>query len=332
MVFEELASWWDQQPIAASLPFLNSQIVSCWEEGMDEPGSRLHVKLLRRAGELVAALPLYRSAGRLRSPCRAFTYSTDIVAVDDEEVRSYLPRWLDDVAIAHLYRLREDSPLVAAVPEHPRWSIPSTLRCPYVDLSGGIDSVWSGLKAGLRKGLRRRRRRLDEMGTVTYMDHAPPAEVDRVLQKGWLLEAAGWKGRKGVATLSVPATERWYRSVAERAEDQGWLRVSSLHLDDRMLAFSLDLVYGGRRFGLNSSYDESIDVSRTSPGNLLFEFIIEQTASEGLQSYELSFAGGDWKYDWTSRSRLVYDLLIFGSGPLGRGLSLIRRAKDRRAS
>jgi CelD/BcsL family acetyltransferase involved in cellulose biosynthesis len=92
------------------------------------------------------------------------------------------------------------------------------------------------------------------------------------------------------------------------------------------------LVYGGRRFGLNSSYDESIDVSRTSPGNLLFEFIIEQTASEGLQSYELSFAGGDWKYDWTSRSRLVYDLLIFGSGPLGRGLSLIRRAKDRRAS
>jgi len=309
---------------------MNSHILSCWEDGFDEAASRLHVRLLYRDGDLVAALPLYRSAGRLRTPSRAHSYSIDVVAVDDDEVRAHLPKWLDEIAIAHLYRFREDSPLVAAVADRPRWSVPSVLRCPYVDLSGGLDQARSHMSTGFLKDLRRRRRRLEELGAVTYVDHAAPAEIESVLQEGWRLEVAGWKGRQGVATLSVPTTERWYRSVAETAEDQGWLRLSSLYLDDRMLAYSFDLEYGQRRFGLNSSYDESEDVARLSPGNLLFESILEQSAVRALKTYELSFAGGAWKYDWTSRERLVYDLLIFGSGPLGRVLSRARRTKARR--
>lgn len=325
-VYAELSEWWDDQEAARAVPFLNSRILRCWEDGFDEPGSRRHVALLRRDGELVAGLPLYRSRGRLRTPSRAHADSIDVVAGEDDEVRSHLPAWLDSLPIAHLYRFRESSPIVTAVPEYRRWSIPNVLKSPFVDLSGGMDRVRSGLSKEFARTLRRRRRRLEEMGPVTYVDHPSPGDVGAVLDTGLKLEADGWKGKEGVAVLNQPTHERWYRSVAEVAQDQGWLRLSALYLDDRMLAFRYDLRYGGRRYGQISSYDESPEMA-LSTGSLLLESALEQSAAEGLGTYEFGYGSHPWKYDWTSEQRLVYDLLILGSGLGGRLLSLLRRAR-----
>jgi CelD/BcsL family acetyltransferase involved in cellulose biosynthesis len=325
-VYAELSEWWDSQPAALAVPFLNTHLLACWEEGFDEPGSRRHVMLLRRDGEIVAGLPLYRSRGRLRTPARAHADSIDVVAVDDVEVGHHLPEWLDSLTIAHLYRFREGSSVVEAVPAYPRWSIPAVLKSPYVDLSGGMEEVRAGLGKDFARTLRRRRRRLEELGPVTYVDHPAPQDVESVLDEGLRLEAEGWKGREGVAVLNQPANERWYRSVAEVAQDQGWLRLSALYLDERMLAFRYDLHYGQRRYGQISSYDESPDMA-LSTGSLLLESALEQSATEGVATYEFGYGSHPWKYDWTSNERFVYDLLIFGSGPFGRLLSAARRAR-----
>lgn len=316
------------QPVVQQVPFLNSHILGCWAEGLDEPASKRHVLLLKRDGELVAGLPLYRSRGRLRTPSRAHADSIDVVAVDDHEVNSHLPAWMDSLTIAHLYRLREGSPLVAAVPDRPRWSIPSVLKSPYVDVSKGMEQVRSGFGKDFARTLRRRRRRLEELGPVTYVDHPAPADIESVLNEGLRLEAAGWKGREGVAVLNQPTHERWYRAVAAVAQDKGWLRLSSLYLDDRMLAFRYDLQYGDKRFGQISSYDESPDVS-FSTGSLVLESSLEQSAVDGMSTYEFGYGGHAWKYDWTSDERLVYDLLIFGSGFTGRAMAAARRLRRR---
>jgi len=326
-VFADLSEWWDAQRSAKENPYLNSQIAACWEEGFDEDSSRRHVRLLYRNGELVAGIPLYRSGGRLRTPLRAEAYWIDVIAIDDEEVTAHLPRWLDEVAIAHLYRFRSDSVLVRAVDHRPRWSIQGSLRSPYVDLKYDVDQIRAAASPRFVAGLRRRRRRLEEMGEVTFVEHPGSSEVLAVLEAGLRLEAAGWKGDQGVAVLNDPSIERWYRAMSDVAEANGWLRLSHLLLDGRMIAFASSLEYGGRRFGLKNAYDESPEIARCSPGNLLFESMLEGLAGRGLETFELSFAGGDWKYRWTSKERLVYDVLIFGSGPVGRTLAAARRLK-----
>jgi CelD/BcsL family acetyltransferase involved in cellulose biosynthesis len=327
-VFAELAEWWDAQPLVRQIPFLNTRILGCWEEGFDEPGSRLHVALLHRDRHLVAALPLYESRGRLRTLSQEHASSTDIVTGDDGEVIDELPRWLDTLRVAHLYRVRSESPIVAALPSHPRWLVQRVLRGPYVDLRGWPDPSRPRPSSNFLKGLRRRRRRLEEIGDVTYVDHQSPNEVGAILDRGLRMEAAGWKGERGVATLQVPTHERWFRSVAEVAESEGWLRLSTLHLDDRLIAWSYDLVYEGRRHGLIAAYDESPDVSLLSPGNLLVDEILTHSAAAGLDRYE--FGNGDhaWKYDWTAEERHVYDLLVFGSGITGRAVALAKRLSD----
>jgi CelD/BcsL family acetyltransferase involved in cellulose biosynthesis len=202
------------------------------------------------------------------------------------------------------------------------------MKSPYVDLTGGVDAVSAMRSKEFARTLRRRRRRLEELGALRFVDHPSPGEIDAVLKEGLRLEAEGWKGKEGVAVLNRPAHESWYRSVAEVAQDEGWLRLSALYLDDRMLAFRYDIQYGTRRYGQISSYDESPEVS-FSTGSLLLESVIDQSVVDGLSTYEFGFGSHPWKYDWTSDERLVYDLIVFGRSPSGRALSVARRMRNR---
>ncbi|HVR80193.1 MAG TPA: GNAT family N-acetyltransferase [Acidimicrobiia bacterium] len=328
--FVELSEWWDRQQAVLDCPFLHSGILGRWKPEFERPNGGLQLRLLKRDGELVAALPLYRARGLAYTLSRNHADWIDVVAIDDEEVRAYLPRWLNSVAMAYLHGFREDSPVVAAASEHPRWVVQKELPSPYVDLSQGIEAVRSGWSRNFHRSLRRRRRRLEELGPVTYVDHPRPEEIEQVLNKGLRIEVAGWKGRKGVAVLNRPDYEHWYRSLAQVAQDKGWLRLSALYLDQRMLSFSFDLQYGKRRFTQLSGYDEDIAGS-LSTGSLLLEEIIGRSVSDGLESYEFGFGAERWKQDWTKRERRVFDLLVFGAGGAGRALAAARRVKKRRS-
>jgi CelD/BcsL family acetyltransferase involved in cellulose biosynthesis len=327
-VFAELAEWWDEQPTARRIPFLRTSVIECWVEGFLEPGEGLHVMLLRRNGDVVAAMPMRRSGFRLRSLSNGLTSRYDLVAVLDDEVAERIPRWLNSVPVAHLYRIREDSVIVGAMSEQSRWLVRYERDSPYVDLSGGMEGVRSDWSRNFRRNMRRRRRRLEELGTVTYVDHPGAADVQQDLEAGLELEANGWKGEEGIAVLRDPAYERWYRALTEVALDEEWLRLSSLYLDDRLLAFGYDLVYEGRRYGMLTTYDESPDVAPLSVANLMLESTLQHSCDEGLESYEMGPDFLSYKFDWTSLSNKVYDVSIYGSRPTGRLLHLLQRGRS----
>jgi CelD/BcsL family acetyltransferase involved in cellulose biosynthesis len=150
-----------------------------------------------------------------------------------------------------------------------------------------------------------------------------------VLDAGLRLEAAGWKGDEGGAVLSRPSYERWYRSIAEIAHQNGWLRLSTLHLDERMIAFTYDLVYGGRRYGMLSAYDASPDVSRLSAGTILLDRMLQRSVEEGLTTYEFGHGSTAWKRNWTSTEHTIYDISVYGAGLAGRSAFRIRRLRSR---
>lgn len=323
-VFSELADWWDSQLATQDNPFLTTRILRCWENGVDEPDSRLRVFLLYRHGELAAGLPLYRARGRYRSLHREHTEPFDVVATPDPETVEYLPRWVDSLPVAHLYRVPEHSPLVHAVGERPRWNVQQVFERPYVDLTSGIEAVWERMSKSHRKNLRRRRKRLEELGDLTFVRHPEATDLEAALREGLLLQARGWKGEHGHAVLNNPIHEHWYRSLSEVAEDAGWLRASSLYLDDRLLSFDLGIQFNGVDHGMLNAYDESTDVKALSTGNILLKFLFESGSASGVRRFELGSGSDPWKLQWTRERDLVYDLLVFGSGLRGRGLSLLK--------
>lgn len=316
-VFSELAEWWDAQPVPRGHPFLTSRVLGCWEDGFDEPGSRLNVLLLHRNGELVAGLPLYTAKGRLRSLARAYAEPFDVITIDDEEVTEYVPRWLESVPVASLYRVRSASPILTSLPQHPRWRVQTEFNSPYIDLSAGMGPVRDRMSSKYQRELRRRRRRIEEMGTLTFVERRTADGAMDLLQEGLRLEAAGWKGSRGHAVIRDPSHERWYRSLTEVALDQGWLRLSGLYLDERLVAFLYNLEVDGHRYGMATAFDDTPEVAPYSPGILLHESVFEACAAGGVTSYRLGVGNDSWKYEWATDRDQVYDLVLFGSGLMG---------------
>ncbi len=323
-VFSDLREWWDSTPTAHGNPFLRADVLACWEDGFDEPGSRRNVGLLHRDGDLVAALPLYKARGRLRSMSRAHSEPFDVVAIEDEEVIERLPIWLDSLTMTYLYRVAASSPIMTAVPDHQRWLVQTTFNSPYVDLGSGMEQVRGGMSKDFQRTLRRRRRRLEEMGPLTVVEETTQEGADGLLDAGLRLEASGWKGERGHAVLNDPTHDRWYRSMTEVAQECQWLRLCGLYLDQRLIAFRYDLEVGDTRWGMLSAFDERSDVSSLSPGTLLLETVLENAASSGLGTYEFGAGNDSWKYEWNPSVRQVYDLLLFGSGLSGRALHVAK--------
>lgn len=134
------------------------------------------------------------------------------------------------------------------------------------------DRFLAGLDSSRRKDLRRRRRRLEEMGAVLFTSAVDGPALERGVDAFLTLERAGWKGRGGTALASRPATAVLARALFGRQGGGVAPRSDLLTLDGRPIAASLSLVCGGSAFLLKSAYDETL--SRLAPGLLLEEEIV----------------------------------------------------------
>ena len=317
-VFGELAPWWNDQPIVRCNPYLRTEVLQGWEDGWFMPGSTLRVAVLSRDDQPVAALPLFRCQGRYRSIGASWVEPFDVVGATDPEVVAFLPRWLDGLSYAVLNRVRGSSPIVALLDSAPRWRERRSWDAPFIDLSEGIVGVRVSLGSNLMRKLRRRERRLRELGELSFV-HLDTFDAD-LAESGLELEAAGWKGRDGVAMLHRPRHLPWFRHLTEALGELGFLRMSGLYLEDRLVAFAHDVDGDGERLSTVSSYEEAHDVARCSPGLLLLEDILDRASSQGVGAYQLGGDPAPWKEAWASGWARTVDLQVFGSGVAGRVL------------
>lgn len=121
-------------------------------------------------------------------------------------------------------------------------------------------------KKEVRAGERRRLRRLDERGTVTWRRIASNQPgAPEALEVFLALEAKGWKGQEGTALAREPSTLAFARAAFLPAD--GGVIYEILALDGRALAVSLTMVSGSVGFALKSAYDE--DFAALGAGTLL---------------------------------------------------------------
>lgn len=158
-----------------------------------------------------------------------------------------------------------------------------------------------------RSHLRRARRQLEEQGTLALKHYstADPA----ALQQFYDLESSGWKGMEGTAIQCDSQTRQFYDAVAQAAAQQGYLSLDFLELSGKPIAGHLGFNFRGRYFLVKAGYDESF--RRYSPGQLLVNEILNQTAKRDL--HEFDFVGpATWDESrWASARRTSSRVFIF---------------------
>jgi CelD/BcsL family acetyltransferase involved in cellulose biosynthesis len=170
-------------------------------------------------------------------------------------------------------------------------------RSPYVQLPHGPAAFDAGLSSRLLADLRRRRRRLEELGEVGIDVHDGSDDLPTRLAEGFSVEGSGWKTERGTAIVSNPETLGFYTSVARWAADHGWLRLWFLRLDGKAVAFELDIEHDGTCYRVKGGYDP--EFRRYGAGKQLLHAVLADAAERGLRRFE--FLGHDepYKFEWT---------------------------------
>jgi CelD/BcsL family acetyltransferase involved in cellulose biosynthesis len=198
-----------------------------------------------------------------------------------------------------------------------RWE---SLRTPYLVLGG--DGAEARTSSKFRANLRRRAKRLAELGSVAVRREDGSGDLGGVLGEFFALEGAGWKGANGTAIAGEPRLVAFYTRVARDAAARGALAIRGLTLDGRAIAVHLGLVHRGAYYLPKTAYDEKLGA--VSPGQLLHREVVAECEASGLG--ELDFLGPDmeWKRDWEPRHRPHDWLYVYRPSIAGRAMHTLK--------
>lgn len=133
------------------------------------------------------------------------------------------------------------------------------------------DSAESYLSVALsgrrRKEYRRQHARLAEAGELVFDELLQLEDLPRWAEEFRCMEAAGWKGKEGVAVAVSEGRSRFFEQMLRHAMLRERLMAIALRQEGRPIALKLNLLAGGGGYAFKITYDEGL--SRFSPGVLL---------------------------------------------------------------
>lgn len=179
------------------------------------------------------------------------------------------------------------------------------------------DAYWEAAVRGKkRKELRRQANRLAESGALDQRQWQAGEPVAPWVDAFLALEAGGWKGGKGSALASDPATEAWLRTIIPGAAAAGRLDMRMLAQSGRPLAMLINFLCPPGGFSFKTAFAE--DYARYSPGVLLQQANLALLDRADLEWVDSCAAPDHPMIDsiWRERRELVWLNIPLGSGRL----------------
>ena len=301
-----LAPQWDALAAADPTPFSLSACYLAWWDGYGG-GRRPRVCTVWDGTELSALLPLCERGQRLEAMANEESCVVRPLARTPDALRV-----LTEAAARESYDLMEIrrlpegdagiEALAAAARAAHRWSlVEPDITSPIVDTSGSPEEYRERTRSKWHKNLRRLHRKLvrDHDARMNLVE--APADLDSELARGFGVESSGWKLEAGSAILSRPETEAYYRSLARRFHERGELRLSSISVGDRMIAWDFGILHRNRLYSPKSGYLE--EFRQFGPGLVLELVMIERCFELGIEAHELLGSDEDYKLRFSTSER-----------------------------
>ena len=303
---EAIAPQWDALAAVDPTPFSLSAWYLAWWDGYSA-GRELRVCTVWEDSELVALLPLCEHGGRLEAMANKESCVVRPLARDTEALRL-----LAEAAASERYDLMEIrrlpegdegiEALAAAARAAGRLGIVEPdITSPIVDTTGTLDEYRQATRGKWHKNLRRLYRKVQRDHDARLSLIEPPADLESELTEGFAVESSGWKRAAGSAILSRPENEAYYRSLGRRFHDRGELRISSISVDGRMIAWDLAILRSNRLYSPKCGYLE--EFRQLGPGLILELATIERCFELGIEAHELLGADDEYKLRFSTSER-----------------------------
>jgi hypothetical protein len=177
----------------------------------------------------------------------------------------------------------------------------------------------ASLKNKRRKEMRRQKRRLEELGELTFTREDEPSGTAQWTQEFLALEEAGWKGEQGSALSNAGATRDLFVSAMQGAADAGRLERLTLRLDTKPIAMLANFITAPGSFSFKTAFDE--EYYKFSPGVLLQQENLALLERDDVKWCDSCAASGHpmIEHIWREKRRMISVSIAIGS-PLRRTL------------
>jgi CelD/BcsL family acetyltransferase involved in cellulose biosynthesis len=315
---DAVAAEWDTLARASNAPpFARPGWILAWAEAFGDPAA-LAFAVARGSHGLTAVIPLASTRAVLHAPANWHTPELATVGAP-AALRSALDAALGTQPRRVTLRfVPEETAAVAraALAARGYRTLERTLQVsPFVRLDALRQEGGLGESAATRGDLRRKWRRLGELGALEVDDRDGKSGLASTLAEGFRLEGSGWKEAAGTAILSQESTRRFYSRVAEWAAAEGLLSLAFLRLGGQAIAFQFGLRTEGEYYFLKGGYDPSY--ARYSPGRLLHARMLERMQADGVARYEFLGDTESYKQTWPHESRRLLELVGYRRSPGG---------------
>jgi CelD/BcsL family acetyltransferase involved in cellulose biosynthesis len=297
--FAPLEARWDELVRAMRRPspfLLHGWVREWWRNNHDRIEPEIHVAY--QDGELVGAAPLCvtkRAGLRMLSFQGGSQSALADLLVDGES--SVATRLAERIAcsrhdFANLYGLPAESRLVDALGPG-RLRLVERSEAPVLDLRDGWEAVYRAKMSPKSRSLHgRRRRQLERLGRLEYTVARTPDELEPALEECFALHEVRWNARPDGSQFATPAGRRFHRAALRNLAPFDVLRIVTMRLDGRPIAFHYDFLLEGRLYVHRLAFDPAF--ARQSPGLLTTLEAIRNAADEGATFVE--FLGGAERY------------------------------------
>ena len=199
-----------------------------------------------------------------------------------------------------------------------------SMSSPYLPLPSTPAALDKQQGSKFRGNLRRRAKKLEaDVGPITLerIDGSglDAVQLDAILDEGFALEAAGWKGDAGTAIACDARLIARYRALAHAFAARGELACYFLRAGTRRVAFHYALVDRDTYYLFKPGFDPAL--ASYGLGHLLVDAVARDLIARGIR--ELDFLGDDmpWKRDWTDQLRPHSFRYLFAPTARGRALA-----------
>ncbi len=288
-------------------------------------GAGAHLSILavyNGAEELVGVAPLLlRRTGLIR---KLELIGTGLSDTGDFVLRPDCAGAVIQAIFAYLHTRRQDWDLLD-LDEVPPYSLlaaqmqaapPAGLRLLRRSRSDNPAVALPGSWAEYRRQVPRRwrtaleRPRISETARVEFAVVQEAAQMPAAVDQLYALHRARWATRPDnvEAVHLTPTFARFLAEVSSRLAAGGWVRLTELHLDGRVIAAALSFLVNGRWNGYLKGFDPQW--AAKSPGQVLDTFTIKCACDE--QAVEFDFGRGNepYKYRYGAANRKNLRLVI----------------------
>ena len=160
----------------------------------------------------------------------------------------------------------------------------------YLNLPRTWDDFLNQLDSKDRHELRRKMRRLEREASFKVLD----GEGEGLSQRMDAFLELHRKSRRDKAEFMTPEMEAYFRSVADRFHEKGWLSLPFLRVEEKDVAGYFSFRYRGVEYVYNSGYDP--EYGRLSPGIVLAAHCIRRAIEGGMKVFHFLRGQEEYKY------------------------------------